>query len=252
MVEYIKINGINIGYYTNETIEKNVVILLHGWGQNYHCFNNLIKELEKNYKVYAIDLPGFGLSEEPNKIYSIYDYEEILEKFIKEKNIISFDLIAHSFGGRISLIYASKNNNVKHLILTGCAGLKPQKTFKDKLKIYHYKFMKILTKSIFYNQFYNDLIENSGSEDYRNASPMMKEVLKKTVNEDLYYTLNKITAKTFLYWGANDDATPLTDGYTMKEEIKNADIFIQYEGDHFAFLTFSNEFIKKVVNFLKI
>ena len=252
MIEYIKIDDINIGYYTNETNSKNTIILLHGWGQNFNCFKNLINVLEENYKIYAIDLPGFGLSEEPKTNYTIYDYENIFTKFIKEKKINDFDLIAHSFGGRIALIYASKNDNIKHLILTGCAGLKPQKSFKDKLKIYHYKFMKLLTKTIFYKQFYYDLIENSGSEDYKNASPRMKEVLKNTVNEDLFYTLNKIKAKTFLYWGANDDATPLTDGYTMKEEIKNSEIFIQYEGDHFAFLTFSNEFIKKVVNFLKI
>jgi pimeloyl-ACP methyl ester carboxylesterase len=39
--------------------------LLHGWGANIKTFDPVHKHLEKHFKVYSLDFPGFGESEEP-------------------------------------------------------------------------------------------------------------------------------------------------------------------------------------------
>ena len=46
----------------------------------------------------------------------------------------------------------------------------------------------------------------TGSADYKNASPIMREVLVKTVNEDLSECAKKIKAETLLIWGDKDTA----------------------------------------------
>ncbi|MBQ3253597.1 MAG: alpha/beta fold hydrolase, partial [Acholeplasmatales bacterium] len=55
------------------------MVLLHGWGANKNTFNKLANELKENYKVYLIDLPGFGESEIglPLKLYEVV---EVLHK----------------------------------------------------------------------------------------------------------------------------------------------------------------------------
>ena len=93
------------------------VILLHGWGQNIESFRPTIDFLKDNFRVWAIDLPGFGESQEPSYGFNIYEYENILSEFIKQNNIKNPTLVGHSFGGRIAIIYASRDNNINKLFL---------------------------------------------------------------------------------------------------------------------------------------
>lgn len=247
--ETININGLNISYYVEGEGEN--LIFLHGWGQNIESFAPVINILKQDYRIWAIDFPGHGQSQEPEEGLSIYQFEEILTKFIAEKEIKNPSLVGHSFGGRVAIIYSSKNENINKLILTGAAGIVPKKSLSFKFKVAHYKFMKALTLTPFYKQYRDDLLNNSGSADYKNASPVMKACLTKTVNEDLQYLMPQISAKTLLYWGENDEATPLEDGNRMNEIIPNSKLKVMPSSGHYAYLENYNDFIKEIVNFLK-
>jgi pimeloyl-ACP methyl ester carboxylesterase len=226
------------------------VILLHGWGQNIESFRPTIDFLHHNFRVWTIDLPGFGRSQEPFHGLNIYEYENILSEFIKQNNIKNPTLVGHSFGGRIAIIYASRNNNINKLVLTGAAGIKPKRSVVYRYKVWHYKFMKFLCKTPFYYQFKNDLLSTSGSSDYKNASLVMKETLIKVVNEDLTYLLQQIETDTLLYWGENDDATPLKDGQLMNRLIANSELITIENAGHYAYLENNVDFNKKLFTFL--
>ena len=64
-------------------------------------FNKLINKLSKSYKVYAIDLPGFGESNIPPIVYNTHNYANILKEFITKLNIDNPTLIGHSYGGKV-------------------------------------------------------------------------------------------------------------------------------------------------------
>ncbi len=247
--ETININGLNISYYVEG--EGHDLIFLHGWGQNVESFGPVIDILKHDYRVWAIDFPGHGQSQEPETGMTIYEFEEIVSKFIADKEIKNPTLVGHSFGGRVSIIYAAKNENIDSVILTGAAGIVPKKSFSFKAKVAHYKFMKALTLTPLYRQYRDDLLNNSGSADYKNASQVMKECLIKTVNEDLQYLMSDIEVDTLLYWGENDDATPIADGQRMNELIPNSTLKIMPNSGHYAYLENSNDFISEIVSFLK-
>lgn len=252
MEQKIKINGADVNYYDNGLVNQPVICLLHGWGQNWHCFEPLINAIKNTYRVIAIDLPGFGLSDEPLSPYSIYDYYDVVSKLLTDIGVDEVILVGHSFGGRVSIIFANREpQRVSKMILTGAAGIKPKKTFGQKLSIWHYKFMKLLTKTPIFSQFHQDLIKNSGSSDYKQASSMMKQVLIKTVNEDLTPLLSQVDQPTLLYWGDDDDQTPLSDGYKMERYFGNATLVHVANHGHFAFMTNSADFIKHVLKFLE-
>ena len=82
------------------------VVLLHGWGQNIQMMDPVGKKI-KNHRITIIDLPGFGESEEPKSELTMYDYNDILEEMFQKLEITNPILIGHSFGGRLSIIYAS-------------------------------------------------------------------------------------------------------------------------------------------------
>ena len=79
IVDNIKINYVDYG-------EGDVVVLLHGWGQNIEMMDFLGKRLINNRKI-ILDFPGFGESDEPKNTWIIDDYELMLEDFIKELKI---------------------------------------------------------------------------------------------------------------------------------------------------------------------
>lgn len=245
----IVIEKLKISYSKTGSGEN--IICLHGWGQTKECFNQTIEFLSKDYCVYSIDLPGFGMSDEPLVSLDIYEYENIICKFIDELNIINPSFIAHSFGGRIAIIHFSKNKNVNKLIMTGGAGIKPKRSFKYKFSIINYKILKFLVKTPFYKHYKEDLYANSGSEDYKNASLILKQTLIKVVNEDLTYLLKKISSDTLLYWGSEDDFTPISDAYVMNKQINSCELIVADGLGHYAFLENINEFNKEISKFLK-
>lgn len=40
------------------------LVLLHGWGLNSACWQNIVPQLSEHYRLHLVDLPGFGLSHE--------------------------------------------------------------------------------------------------------------------------------------------------------------------------------------------
>lgn len=91
------------------------------------------------------------------------------------------------------------------------------------------------------------MIKNSGSNDYLNASNIMKDTMKKTLKEDLTKCLSKINCSTLIIWGSNDLETPLKDGIIMKKKIKNASLVTIDKATHFVYLEESQK-VNNLIN----
>lgn len=227
------------------------VILLHGWGVNSSCFDELITILKTKYQVFAIDLPGFGKSAEPDNYYVLDDYVSLVDQFIEDKKIVHPILIGHSFGGRIAIRY-STSHDVAKLILIDSAGLKPKNYLKIKYKIVIYKLKKKwyrLTKNVIK---YNELMKKSGSLDYQNASIPMKQTLSKIVGEYLEKDLKKIEAETLIIWGNKDTETPYYQALKLKRKIKNAGLATIDGAGHFPFIEAKKTFMKIIQTYLEV
>ncbi|MBS5853145.1 MAG: alpha/beta fold hydrolase [Bacilli bacterium] len=227
------------------------IILLHGWGVDSSCFNDLIDSLKEKYQVFAIDLPGFGKSAEPSDYYMLEDYVGLVEQFINDKKLINPILLGHSFGGRIAIRYASRHE-VSKLILVDSAGMKPKNYVKIKLKIMIYKLKKKwykLTKNVMK---YNALVKKSGSLDYQNASIPMKKTLSKVVSEYLEKDLKKIKNETLIIWGKNDQETPYRDALKLNRKIKNSGLVSLDGVGHFPFIETKRIFNKIIREYLGV
>ncbi|BEP30279.1 alpha/beta fold hydrolase [Helicovermis profundi] len=248
----IKINGLNINYEIKG--EGKPILLLHGWGANIESFRPVIESLNDNFKVITLDFPGFGKSQEPNNPIGIFEYADITEKFIEKLNIVNPILFGHSFGGRVSIILASKLK-INKIVLIDSAGIKPKRSKKYYLKVYTYKFFKKVASipgiNLILKEFMEEYRNKAGSSDYNNASPIMKKVLSKVVNEDLRKFLPKIKSPVLLVWGENDTETPLSDAKLMNTLLQNSGIAVLKGVGHFSYLEKLNEFLIIINNFLE-
>ena len=171
--------------------------------------NNLCKK----FRITILDLPGFGESDEPKEALTIYDYADVVKRLLDKLKIKNPILIGHSFGGRIAIVYASKYETEK-VVLLGAPCVREKE--KESLKV---KMLKKLKKVPVLSNFEEFAKKHIGSEDYKNASPIMREILVNTVNEDLTGCALKINCPTLLIWGTNDTEAPLEDAKKLEKYI---------------------------------
>ena len=252
MEKNIKINGLDFHYTVQGS--GSPIVLMHGWGCNLTTLASIETVAAENHTVYNVDFPGFGKSEEPSEVWGVEKYTQLIEAFVKLENIENPILLGHSFGGRVGILYSSRNK-VKKLILVDAAGVKPRRSLKYYFKVYTYKIGKRLMPLIYGKKGAQKRIEDMrakrGSSDYNNASPMMRAILSKVVNEDLKYCMPKITAPTLLIWGENDTATPLRDAQIMEKLIPDAGL-VSFPGcGHYSFLDNPFQFAAVLRSFIK-
>lgn len=239
-------------FYTVEG-EGQPVVLMHGWGCNHTTLNSIEKQLVPYFKVYNVDFPGFGNSSEPAEVWGIEEYTSLIEEFTKAEGINNPIMLGHSFGGRVGILYSSRNK-VRKLILVDAAGVKPRRSLKYYCKVYSYKAVKhillfLLGKEKGENAL-NRYRAKVGSSDYSGASPRMRAILSKVVNEDLRSEMPKIECPTLLIWGSNDTATPLNDAKIMERLIPDAGL-VAFEGvGHYSFLENPYQFSAVLKSFL--
>ena len=249
----IVIDGLLSSY--TEDGEGSPILLLHGWGCRAATFKDIQTALAATHKVYAVDFPGFGGSDEPEEVWGIDAYADWTAKLISKLSIIDPVILGHSFGGRVALIL-NKKVPISKLILTGGAGLIMDEDIERRkgnegIKKAKGFFEKILPKSTF-DWAKEKMVDMVGSADYKAASPKMKEVLKRILHEDLKEYAMQITVPTLLVYGENDTATPVTMARAFNEYIKNSKLEIIPGVGHYVFIDRKEQFLDLVNDFLKV
>ncbi len=253
MENTIQLSGLSSHY--KEVGEGHPIVLMHGWGCEIKTFALLENFLAPHFKVFNIDFPGFGKSQEPPTPWGTADYEAWFKSFLKEKNIENPILIGHSFGGRIA-IRTAKDTPIRKMILIGSAGVKPSRSFGYYAKVYSFKTMRFFAELPgIYQWFGKDFIEerrrSAGSSDYQQASEVMRGTLSKVVNEDLKSFMPSIKASTLLIYGENDTATPVKDAKIMEKLIPDAGLVVVKNAAHYVFLEQSGQVHAIIDSFLQ-
>lgn len=240
----MKIDEINLNYLDFGQKDKDSIVLLHGWGQNIQMMQMLGEPFKNEYRIIIIDFPGFGLSEEPKEAMGVDDYTKIVEKLLENLNVSNPILIGHSFGGRVSVKFASRNEVKKVVLLSPALRGHDKKGLKTKI-------LKNLKKVPGIKNLEGWAKNHIGSRDYKSASPIMKEVLVKTVNEDLSLDAKKINAPVIIIYGDKDSEVPEEDIKEYERLIPDCGLIV-YDGcTHYAYLERVNQTINIIRSFIK-
>lgn len=249
---HINIDGLKINYI-DEGIGSNV-LLLHGWGASIKTMKPIADILKKQFRVLALDLPGFGESDTPLKAWNSFDYADIVKKFIDSLSLKDIILIGHSHGGRVSIILSSMYQDmVKKLILIDSAGIIAKRSLKYYYKVYKYKILKKLYLLVYRNNDskLRDFYKRFGSEDYKNAyNEVIRETLVKVLHDNIENHLIKIKAPTLIIWGENDIDTPTYMAKKLNKKIPDSGLVVLEGAGHYSYLDNFYRFKLIIENFL--
>jgi len=94
------VNGIK--WHWAEAGEGDPVVLLHGIPESWKCWKHQIPKLATQFKVYAIDLKGYGLSDKKEGDYSMNNVASEILELLDYLKIDTFRLAGHDWGVAIS------------------------------------------------------------------------------------------------------------------------------------------------------
>jgi pimeloyl-ACP methyl ester carboxylesterase len=103
------------------------LLLLHqtpSWSDEYAL---VIPLLARNYRVIALDTPGFGMSSPTPRPYEIPDYARAVKAFMGALKISKATLVGHHTGSSIAVELAADSPElVSRLVLSGCPHYLPE------------------------------------------------------------------------------------------------------------------------------
>jgi pimeloyl-ACP methyl ester carboxylesterase len=233
----IVVDSLLVSYDEAGGKNKQVMLCLHGWGDDRRTFAGLTAAFKADYNVIALDLPGFGTSQAPPDVWGLEEYAHFVAKFLKKLGISEVDtLVAHSNGAAVAIVaIAAGQLAPKHFVILGGAGIRDQ----EKAKKLGLKAVAKVGKTMTFwlpaskkKSLQKKLYGAAGSDML--AVPHLQETFKKTVSQDVQADARKIDVPTLLIYGESDRATPPMYGEIYQRLIPNSQLQVIADAEHFV------------------
>jgi pimeloyl-ACP methyl ester carboxylesterase len=283
-------NGETIGYRESGNGDK-ILVLIHGNMTSSKHWDLLIENLHEEYKIYALDLRGMGISTYNTPVNSVKDFSEDIKSVIDILGLKKFHLAGWSFGGAVSMQFAvDYAEYVEKLILVESGAINGYPMFKIDEKgqpiltervstrediasnpavaplLYAYankdkEFLKNIWRLTIYT-------ENEPSPE--KFDEYMDDMLTQRNLVDLDYSLlhfnishepnglvpgsgevDKITAPTLVIQGERDIVVPPYMGQGIKDGIGDNATLVILPCGHSPFIDCLDRIVEEFINFTK-
>ncbi len=139
-----QVNGIRLHYVVAGRGEP--LVLLHGFGETWYQWNELIPLLAAHYTVIAPDLRGAGDSERPLGGYDKKTMAHDVHEIVRKLGYTKINLVGHDIGLMVAYSYAAGyRDEVRRLVLldTPMPSVGDWETLKQSPHVWHFAFHNV-------------------------------------------------------------------------------------------------------------
>lgn len=220
------------------------LVFIHGVGAGSSSFmwRKNFDVLALNFRVYAIDLLGFGFSEKPGTApYSADLYVELITDFIREVAGHPVNIVASSLGAAYAIRVADEHPDlIKSMVLNAPTGADKLSTRPGMAGA---AFYGLLQSPVLGTSFYNVMASERSIRDYsrkhlfydhrrvtnrvvtnfyatshqQGAQHAIAAFLSGYLNTDTRAAFSRLTQRVMLVWGKQDQTTPVAQAVALLE-----------------------------------
>ncbi|MFC1698588.1 alpha/beta fold hydrolase [Candidatus Omnitrophota bacterium] len=247
------------------------VLLIHGFGTDIFSWRKNLPELSKYFRVYALDLIGFGRSDKPKINYSRFFFTKLIYRFLKTLKIDKATLIGASWGGALATSFTIEHpEKVDRLIvINSIARFGTAKISKARAR--RFKALTYLSQGKKSLSWARKVLECLLKEGYCNREAVTKKVVSEQFKmwktqeardalvavgaqckfADILDKNCKIDKKVLLIWGENDPYFPLKSARWLKAKIRNSKLLVVPYAGHATHETHPAIVNRAILKFLK-
>jgi pimeloyl-ACP methyl ester carboxylesterase len=232
--KYAKGKFTDLGGRKTHYVEKGEgepVIFLHGFLYDCNLWASNIDALASRFKVYALDLWGFGYSTREPLDYGYQLYVDQLLMFMDDQGIEKASLVGQSMGGATAVMFYNRHKErVNKLLLVDPAGLTNPLPLTGKMfnlpKVGEF-FMGLKTNAVRKSNLGNFWIHNKDllTQDYleevtryqkvEGSTEAIMTVMRKDFFDKMEEEIERMAeadVPILIVWGREDKAIPLSTG----------------------------------------
>lgn len=268
---------IDVDGYKGYVIDKNpnsskVIVFIHGFGGSTYTWRDIMPKLEKEgYRVVAIDLKGFGMTEKlENTSYDHASQAQYVNRVLQIKNIPPGVFICHSMGANVTFHFASLYPEKVTNIIAIDGALVPVKPANSEFNfllryqpfstwvrvIAKHTISKYTVKEVLYSAFADgERVPANLVEEY--SKPLLlpnwedavvgfiRDIPRNTINLELVPEKNGL-----VIWGEKDEWITLENSKVIAEKL-NANIVIVKDSGHLPMEEYPKETYEIILKYLK-
>jgi len=221
--------------------EGEPIILIHGLAGSSRWWERNIRALAEHYRLYLLDLPGFGIMRRFRQRYALDEIASGIVSWMEAVGINQAHFVGHSMGGYLCLwIAAHYPERIQCLVLVSPAGIPRVRSLPG----YALPLLVALRslKPRFFFLLLSDALRAGPLTIVRSAQDLL--------TRDIRECLKDITAPTLLIWGEYDSLVPPMVGAMLNQEIRQARLLILKKAGHVSMFDQPTQFNAAVLTFL--
>jgi pimeloyl-ACP methyl ester carboxylesterase len=271
-LKQVDIDGVPMNYVDVGAGDEDPLVLVHGLGGQWQNWLENIPRLALDRRVVAMDLPGFGLTPEPeDEEISIPGYGRSVNALCDKLGLGKIDLVGNSMGGYVAAEVAIQfPERVSRLVLVSAAGISSAETLQAPILTIGRIATAIATNSAARHRrlaarpitrhvslalvarhprllkpdlAYEGFFKGAGKPGFDGA-------LRASLDYDFRDRLPEVKVPTLIVWGERDSIIPVRDADEFERLIEDSRKVVMKDTGHIPMAERPTAFNDLLVDFL--
>lgn len=212
-----------------------VILLLHGGGGTGKAFAHQMASFSQDFRVLALDMPGFGQSDLIPAVETIQDIAHVVREWLALLKIRELIIGGNSMGGRVALqVAALIPSQIQALIVLDSVGVPLSGTpIINPLTLAPREFISGL---VYDTERFRKLTPYRTLDDIKELTDGRKVFARYTRHEPIsplpLSDLKKLAMPALLIWGRQDKIIPLAYGKALQKALPDAELVVFEDCGH--------------------
>lgn len=246
-------DGLKIHYTDTGPQDRSAIVLVHGFSSSLHTWNAWREDLETDFRVITLDLPGHGLSRaDPVDLVGIDRFTDVIAQVTSKLEADRFTIAGNSMGGNTAWAFALKYpERLEGLVLVDASGWPANSEESESSPLIFKLLANPLARTVLKDLDMTSLTRSALADSYTDQAFVTEELVERYVAlsrapghrasllqlmasrdariEATDAALAAINVPTLILWGRDDNLVPVSHAQKFVDAISGAKLVI-YDG----------------------